>query len=334
MSDLDATAGTPPGGVQQVLARIAEIQARFQPAAPGPAAAAGDAGAAGGGTFADALAGAQGELDGVPQASGGGGAVVADAARYLGVPYRWGGTDPARGLDCSGLVQRVYRDLGVELPRTSGEQARSGRPVASLADARPGDLVAFGEPVDHIGIYAGDGRMIVAPHSGTVVRWETIAPRTPSAIRRLLPDPGTAPGQTTGATAAIAPAALGVPYAGLFAAAGARYGVAPKLLAAVAEAESGFDPAAVSGAGARGLMQLMPGTARSLGVDPMDPAGAVDGAARMLAGLQRRFGSTALALAAYNAGPNAVARHHGIPPYRETQAYVRRVLALSQSEDL
>jgi peptidoglycan DL-endopeptidase CwlO len=322
MSNGVGDAAGSPLGVQQVLARMAEIQARFQP----PPAAGGDTAAAGGTSFADALAGAQGELDGTPAAGGGGDAVVADATRYLGVPYRWGGTDPARGLDCSGLVQRVYRDLGVALPRTSAEQARSGRPVASLADARPGDLVAFGEPVDHIGIYAGDGRMIVAPHTGTVVQWQTIAPRTPSAIRRVLPDAATA--------AAAAPGGQHVPYAGLFTAAGARHGVAPDLLAAVAEAESGFDPRAVSGAGARGLMQLMPGTAKSLGVDPMDPAAAVDGAARMLAGLERRFGSTALALAAYNAGPSAVARHHGIPPYAETQAYVRRVLALSESEDL
>jgi soluble lytic murein transglycosylase-like protein len=106
----------------------------------------------------------------------------------------------------------------------------------------------------------------------------------------------------------------------------------------VAEAESGFNPRAVSRAGALGLMQLMPCTARGLGVDPMVPAQAVDGAARMLAGLLHRFGSTELAVAAYNAGENAVdkwrTRYPGLAPdefvesisFRETRTYVKLVL--------
>ena len=81
--------------------------------------------------------------------------IVESAKKYLGVPYVWGGTDPAVGLDCSALVQRAYADLGVNLPRTSGPQSLAGAAVGSLADARPGDLVAFGQPVNHIGIYAG-----------------------------------------------------------------------------------------------------------------------------------------------------------------------------------
>lgn len=118
------------------------------------------------------------------------------------------------------------------------------------------------------------------------------------------------------------------PYAALFEAAGAAHGVDPRLLAAVAQVESGMDPRAVSPAGARGLMQLMPATAAGLGVtDPFDPAQAIDGAARLLRSHLDRFGSVELALAAYNAGAGAVARHGGIPPYQETQAYVRRVLA-------
>lgn len=118
------------------------------------------------------------------------------------------------------------------------------------------------------------------------------------------------------------------PYAELFNAAGAKYGVDPKLLAAVAKQESSYNPQAVSPAGARGLMQLMPATARSLGVsDPCDPAQAVDGAAKLLRDLLREFGRTDLALAAYNAGPGAVKRYDGIPPYRETQNYVKRIMA-------
>ncbi len=111
-----------------------------------------------------------------------------------------------------------------------------------------------------------------------------------------------------------------------FEAAGARYGVDPDLLAAVAWTESAFDPGAVSHAGALGLMQIMPGTAAGLGIDPRDPVQAIDGAARYLRQQLDRFGSVPLALAAYNAGPGAVERHGGIPPYEETTAYVARVL--------
>ncbi len=129
---------------------------------------------------------------------------------------------------------------------------------------------------------------------------------------------------TTGAAGGAL--AAGTPYASLFQSASAKYGVAASLLAAVAHQESGFNPSAVSPAGAKGLMQLMPATARGLGVDPLDPAQAVDGAARMLRSLTNEFGSTQLALAAYNAGPGAVHRYHGIPPYGETQRYVPAVL--------
>lgn len=112
----------------------------------------------------------------------------------------------------------------------------------------------------------------------------------------------------------------------LFEAAGAQYGVDPDLLAAVAWTESAFNPNAVSHAGALGLMQIMPGTAAGLGVDPLDPVGAVDGAARYLRQQMNRFGDVRLALAAYNAGPGAVEKHGGIPPYEETMAYVGKVL--------
>ena len=99
----------------------------------------------------------------------------------------------------------------------------------------------------------------------------------------------------------------GVPYADLFRSAGAAHGIQPSVLAAVAKTESAFDPNAVSHAGAQGLMQFMPGTAAEMGVDPYDPASAIDGAARYLSQNLRRFGSLELALAAYNAGPQAVA---------------------------
>ncbi|MGI9860096.1 lytic transglycosylase domain-containing protein [Moorella naiadis] len=109
----------------------------------------------------------------------------------------------------------------------------------------------------------------------------------------------------------------------------ARYNLSPELLRGIVTAESGFDPRAVSPAGAIGLMQLMPATARALGVnDPFDPAANLDGGARYLRQLLDRFqGDTRLALAAYNAGPGAVERYHGVPPYKETRSYIQRVLA-------
>ncbi|RFP85374.1 lytic transglycosylase domain-containing protein, partial [Rhodobacteraceae bacterium 63075] len=94
------------------------------------------------------------------------------------------------------------------------------------------------------------------------------------------------------------------------------------------EVESAYRPGALSSAGAIGLGQLMPGTAADLGVDPHDMTQNLDGSARYLLMMLARFGSPDLALAAYNAGPEAVARHGGIPPYTETQNHVRRVMAV------
>jgi len=108
----------------------------------------------------------------------------------------------------------------------------------------------------------------------------------------------------------------------------AAYSIDPALVRSIVEAESGFDPRAISPAGARGLMQLMPETARSLGVvDAYDPSQNLRGGTRYLRGLLDRFGDVRLAVAAYNAGAAAVERFGGVPPFSETQAYVRRVLA-------
>lgn len=111
--------------------------------------------------------------------------------------------------------------------------------------------------------------------------------------------------------------------------AAARYSVDPALVRAVVGQESGFDPNATSPAGAQGLMQLMPATARALGVEnPLDPAQSLDGGVRYLAQQLHDFGGRVdLALAAYNAGPAAVRRAGGVPPYPETQQYVAKILA-------
>ncbi|HUG53603.1 MAG TPA: lytic transglycosylase domain-containing protein [Vicinamibacteria bacterium] len=108
-----------------------------------------------------------------------------------------------------------------------------------------------------------------------------------------------------------------------------RHRLDPELVRAVIAVESGFRPQAVSPKGAQGLMQLMPATARALGVtDPFDPAQNVEGGTRHLKALVERYGGDLeRALAAYNAGEGAVARHRGIPPFRETRDYVRKVLA-------
>jgi hypothetical protein len=314
-------------GVALVQARISEIQARF--GAPIRRTGSADWSSAASAAGLDSSSAVSSAV------SAGGGtageaAVVSEAQKYLGVPYLWGGTDPAKGLDCSGFVQLVYGNLGIDLPRVSSQQATSGRAVPSLAQARPGDLVFFDYSadrpgIDHVGIYIGDGKMIAAPQPGEKVAIQDVG--TPTVIRRVLPENSTASVLPGASAASLA----GVPYADLFARAGNRHDVDPALLAAVASQESGFDSRAVSPAGAQGLMQFMPATAQGLGVNPMDPASAINGAAQYLSRLTQQFGSTSLALAAYNAGPGTVSSYGGIPPYPETQNYVRSVLSKAEA---
>jgi Transglycosylase SLT domain len=121
------------------------------------------------------------------------------------------------------------------------------------------------------------------------------------------------------------------PYSGVILDAARAHKIDPALIAAVIRVESNYAPRALSRKGARGLMQLMPATARRLGVTrSFDPRENIQGGARYLAELAVRFGETSvdLILAAYNAGERAVEEYKGVPPYRETREYVRRVLAL------
>jgi soluble lytic murein transglycosylase-like protein len=139
----------------------------------------------------------------------------------------------------------------------------------------------------------------------------------------------TASASALGATAGLSQLPAGTPYAAEITDAASKHGVDPALLAGLVEQESNFDPNAGSPAGAQGLTQLMPATAASLGVTNVhDPVQALDGGAKYLRQQLDRFGGdVARALAAYNAGPGAVERFGGVPPYAETQEYVRRVQA-------
>ena len=162
-----------------------------------------------------------------------------------------------------------------------------------------------------------------------------------SMLGTAAPPPATSPSsfasalQSAQQTSPAAPApaaasAAGDPtqYDGLIDASAQRNGVDPSLLKGLIRQESDFDPNARSSAGAVGLTQLMPSTAAGLGVsDPTDPAQAIEGGARYLRQMLDRFGGDQTkALAAYNAGPGAVEKYGGVPPYPETQAYVQRTM--------
>jgi len=181
------------------LGRMGEIQARLVQlndlvaggtgvAASGTATAASAVSAT---SFADALAAATGAAATTTGAAGSGATgagVVAAAEKYLGVPYVFGGEDGS-GMDCSGLVQRVYADLGIEVPRLVSGQMTIGTEVASLAEAKPGDLIVTGGG-EHILIYAGNNQVIHAPYEGrTVSKVDAYMDDSEiTTIRRVIPD--------------------------------------------------------------------------------------------------------------------------------------------------
>jgi cell wall-associated NlpC family hydrolase len=111
-------------------------------------------------------------------------AIIAYASNFLGTPYVWGGTTPNPGFDCSGFVQYVYAHFGISLPRVSQDQQNVGDSV-SRSDLQPGDLVFFGSPAYHVGIYVGNGSYINAPKTGDVVKIASVDRSDFSGGRRV-----------------------------------------------------------------------------------------------------------------------------------------------------
>ncbi|TFC11621.1 C40 family peptidase [Cryobacterium sp. MDB2-33-2] len=161
-------------------------------------------------TFADALAAAASSATTAPSGAGvatgsvTGTDIVTAAQKYLGVPYVFGGKSSS-GMDCSGLVQKVYADMGISVPRLVSGQMKIGTEVASLADAKPGDLIVTGGG-EHILIYAGNHKVIHAPYEGrTVCEVEAYMKDSDiDTIRRVIPDaPATSSTASTASATAL-----------------------------------------------------------------------------------------------------------------------------------
>jgi len=179
-------------GIASINADISAVQARIASIAASVGTPAGTASSASSSSsasqFATALADASPGSGGsaVAGTSGvTGSAVVADAEKYLGVPYVWGGESNS-GLDCSGLVQKTFKDLGIDVPRIAADQQKVGQAVPSLKDAQPGDLLFFGQPAYHVAIYMGNNKLIESPEPGRSVHITDVY-QQPTSIRRIVP---------------------------------------------------------------------------------------------------------------------------------------------------
>lgn len=232
------------------------------------------------------------------------------------------------------------------------------RPVAldaARSDLRTASALSIGSPdVSALGSAVGTPSSALTGASGTSDLYSAIAQQTEAALTSgLLFDPTAraryAPGASSygmqgGLTGVGGVSSIGwgptlspvdpttqvradVPYSSLFNAAGARYGIPPVVLAGMGYVESRFQLHVVSSAGAQGMMQFLPGTAAAMGVDPWDPASAVDGAARYIRNALDRFGgSLEMAVGAYNIGPGAMARAGAVLPGSQAETYVNAVM--------
>lgn len=192
------------GGIAALHARISAIHNQFAL----PATRTATTSATTGSSFASSLDRALAATGATGTASPTAQRVIDIAKEWIGTPYVYGGNDPEKGLDCSGLVQQAFRRVGIELPRVTYDQVKEGTEVASIAEARPGDLIFKvgdrGQRVNgHVGIYLGEGKWIEAPYTGANVRI-TDAPTEITAIRRVIPDAASAPVAPAAAPAAAA----------------------------------------------------------------------------------------------------------------------------------
>lgn len=255
-------------------------------------------------------------------------------------------TDPLVRLDAEKGVKRMKHSGGAVLPKFAAESACGGETawteVYEDGSPEPVDRAAPGMPVilppnpygiertyhlRHVAMDAS-GAMTRAAGLTLILEPKPPAPPPPPLGRDLGRDPEP-PLSAEGPSARplLSRSENRKLYEPLARAAARKHKLDEDIFCRMIEAESAWNPEAMSRAGAMGLGQLMPGTAEMLGVDdPWDPAQNLDGAARYLAEQHRRFGSYRLALAAYNAGPGNVIRHQGVPPFRETQNYVRKIL--------
>jgi peptidoglycan DL-endopeptidase CwlO len=195
--------------IQQIQSQLATLSAAPPTGSTGSAAAFADALSGAGGTSSTPEVSSTASTDGAVISSSGvtGDDVVQAALKYKGVPYVLGG-ESSSGMDCSGLVQKTFSDLGISVPRLVHEQQTVGQKVDSLKDAKPGDLIVLNGG-DHIAIYLGDDTVIHAPYEGRTVSvqkaWFT--DKDIVTIRRIVPPAGTATG--TGPDAAALSAVLG-----------------------------------------------------------------------------------------------------------------------------
>ncbi|BAO04879.1 uncharacterized protein CBO05P1_160 [Clostridium botulinum B str. Osaka05] len=245
--------------------------------------------------------------------------VVANAQQYLGRPYKWGGSSPSENFDCSGLVQYVYKQVGIGLNRTTYDQIKQGTPV-SKNQLQVGDAIFFGSPSNphHVGLYMGNGQYIHAPKTGDVIKVSNLNSRSDYLTARRYASGGGAVSRTTSSN-------YSGKYASFINEASRAYGVPASLIAAIAKAESDFQNLPANSSGATGIMQLVPSTARELGVrDIHDPRQNIMGGTKEIAKLLKKYnGNLDLALAGYNAGIGKVAQAGGVPSY--TKGYISKV---------
>ena len=179
--------------MQQIQSQLAQLQNPSPPAATSAANATSFAAALDGATAPDAASAASAQGPGAANGTGTGQEAVQEALKYVGTPYVLGGNSKA-GIDCSGLVQRAFAAAGVTMPRRVSEQMRVGEPVASLKDAKPGDLIVT-DGNNHISIYLGNNTVVHAPYEGRTVSVQKVwfDDKDITTIRRVVPSEAPAP---------------------------------------------------------------------------------------------------------------------------------------------